>query len=100
MEKLSDELIARLVSSALAARGKAYAPYSRFAVGAAVLAASGEIYCGANVENASYPAGICAERNAIFHAVAMGERRLSAPCAAGRRERNSAPASPAESAGR
>ena len=86
MEKLSDELIARLVSSALAARGKAYAPYSRFAVGAAVLAASGEIYCGANVENASYPAGICAERNAIFHAVAMGERRLSAIALCGGKE--------------
>ena len=86
MEKLSDELIARLVSSALAARGKAYAPYSRFAVGAAVLATSGEIYSGANVENASYPAGICAERNAIFHAVAMGERRLSAIALCGGKE--------------
>ena len=86
MEKLSDDLIARLVSSALAARGKAYAPYSRFAVGAAVLAASGEIYCGANVENASYPAGICAERNAIFHAVATGERRLSAIALCGGKE--------------
>ena len=86
MEKLSDDMIARLVSSALAARGKAYAPYSRFAVGAAVLAASGEIYCGANVENASYPAGICAERNAIFHAAAMGERRLSAIALCGGKE--------------
>ena len=86
MEKLSDELIARLVSSALAARSKAYAPYSRFAVGAAVLAASGEIYSGANVENASYPAGICAERNAIFHAVAAGERRLSAIALCGGKE--------------
>ena len=78
MEKLSDELIARLVSSALAARGKAYAPYSRFAVGAAVLAASGEIYCGANVENASYPAGICAERSAISAAISAGETEFSA----------------------
>ena len=86
MEKLSDDLIARLVSSALAARSKAYAPYSRFAVGAAVLAASGEIYCGANVENASYPAGICAERNAIAHAVASGERRLAAIAICGGRD--------------
>ena len=86
MEKISDELAARLVSCALEARGKAYAPYSRFTVGAAVLAASGKIYTGANVENASYPAGICAERNAIFHAVAMGERRLSAIALCGGKE--------------
>jgi cytidine deaminase len=83
---ISDELAARLVTRALSAREKAYAPYSRFTVGAAVLAASGEIYCGANVENASYPAGICAERSAIFHAVAMGERRLSAIALCGGKE--------------
>ena len=75
---MDNETIGRLVVCALEMVPRAYAPYSRFQVGAAVLAESGKIYGGANVENASYPAGVCAERNAIAHAVASGERRLAA----------------------
>lgn len=55
-----------------------YAPYSNYNVSAAVLMSSGRIYTGVNVENASYPAGICAERNAIFHAVNCGEDTIVA----------------------
>ena len=57
---------------------KSYAPYSGFHVSAALLMDSGKIYTGVNVENASYPAGICAERNAIFHAVGLGEKKIIA----------------------
>ena len=75
---MDNETIGRLVALALEMGPRAYAAYSRFQVGAAVLVESGKMYGGANVENASYPAGICAERNAISHAVASGERRLAA----------------------
>ncbi len=55
-----------------------YAPYSKFNVSAAVLADSGKIYTGVNAENAAYPATMCAERSAIFHAVSCGERSFTA----------------------
>ena len=67
-----------LIRRALAQQKEAYAPYSGYHVAAAVLTGSGTVYTGVNVENASYPAGICAERNAIFHAAACGERKITA----------------------
>jgi len=70
--------IEKLVALARAARRQAYAPYSHYRVGAAVLAKSGKMYAGCNVENAAYPSGLCAERVAIFKAVSEGERRLVA----------------------
>ncbi len=69
-----DELILR----AQEARQHAYAPYSNYAVGAALLTASGGIFQGVNVENAAYPTGICAERSAVFAAVSKGERSFRA----------------------
>jgi cytidine deaminase len=68
----------RLVEEATEARQNAYAPYSRFLVGAALLGRSGRVYRGVNVENASYPMGTCAERTAIFTAVSEGEREFEA----------------------
>ena len=67
-----------LIATAKEYRERAYVPYSNFKVGAAVLAKSGKIYGGCNIENASYPVTNCAERTAIFKAVSEGERELEA----------------------
>lgn len=76
--EIKEEMLGRLIESAQAVRHWAYAPYSHYQVGAALLTASGKIYDGVNVENAAYPSGICAERTAIFKAVSEGEREFIA----------------------
>lgn len=67
-----------LIETALNMRKWAYAPYSHYAVGAALLTASGKVYEGVNIENAAYPTTMCAERVAIFKAVSEGEREFTA----------------------
>jgi len=67
-----------LIEAALSARAHAYAPYSKYQVGAAVLGKSGRVYPGCNVENASYGLSVCAERVAIFRAIAEGEPEITA----------------------
>jgi cytidine deaminase len=76
--KLSKDQRENLVSLAQKVRVHSYAPYSNYAVGAALLADSGEYYDGTNVENAAYPTSMCAERTAIFKAVSNGERKIKA----------------------
>ena len=73
---LTPEQQAMLIGSALNVRNWAYAPYSHYAVGAALLTSSGKVYEGVNVENAAYSATVCAERVAIFKAVSEGEREF------------------------
>ncbi|WDR06786.1 cytidine deaminase [Devosia rhodophyticola] len=67
-----------LFAAAEAVRAKAYAPYSGFSVGAAILADDGQIYAGCNIENAAYPQGNCAEASAIAAMIAGGARRIKA----------------------
>lgn len=75
-----------LIEQAIEAMGYAYAPYSGFQVGAALLARNGEIYQGCNVENAAYSPGNCAERTAFFKAVSTGIRSFDAICIVGGKE--------------
>jgi cytidine deaminase len=84
---LSPELQARLLETARAARAQAYAPYSNFLVGAAVLDEQGRIHGGCNVENAAYPQGVCAEAGALSAMVLAGGRRALAAAVVGAGER-------------
>lgn len=80
-----------LIQKAKEARELAYAPYSNFSVGAAVLTSSGNVYTGCNIENAAYPATCCAERTAIFSAIANGEQQFSALAVAANTEKPVSP---------
>lgn len=75
---MNDKNLKMLVLKAYEGRKKAYVPYSKFKVGAAVLGEDGKIYTGCNIENASYGATNCAERTAIFKAVSEGNRIIEA----------------------
>lgn len=77
------EMKEKLIQAVLGARKSAYAPYSHYQVGAALLTEDGEIVTGCNVENASYGAACCAERTAVFKAVSEGKKRFRAIAIAG-----------------
>lgn len=78
ISSISQDLIERMRDQASDAMMNAYCPYSHFKVGAAVLGTSGRVYSGCNVENISLGLTICAERNAVFQAIAAGEKELLA----------------------
>ncbi|MBC7916583.1 MAG: cytidine deaminase [Rhodoferax sp.] len=78
LSHLSEDLQAKLLQAARAALSKAYAPYSKFRVGAAILDDQGRIHAGCNVENAAYPEGVCAEGGALSAMVLAGSTRAKA----------------------
>ena len=80
---MDESILNALVDAARAARTQAYAPYSKFAVGAAVLDDTGRIHAGCNVENAAYPQGVCAEATALVHMVMAGGRKVRAVAVVG-----------------
>lgn len=88
---METEDIRFLLRMAEEGRKRSYAPYSHFPVGCALLGKSGKVYTGCNVENVSYPATLCAERNAIGSGIAAGEREFSAIAIIGSRESNTMP---------
>ena len=83
---VTEEMKARLVKEAFKARQGSYSPYSRFQVGAALMTADGQIFTGANIENASYGATICAERTAAVKAAFSGARSFVAIAVVGSQE--------------
>lgn len=82
----------KLIQEAIKARSKSYCPYSGFSVGAALLADDGNIYTGANIENASYGATVCAERTAIFNSIINGAKSIVAIAVSGGRKEDEYPA--------
>ena len=74
----------QLIAQAIASMDMAYAPYSQFQVGAALLDENGQLHCGVNVENAAYPQGSCAEAGAIARMVQQGGRKITKIAVAGR----------------
>lgn len=91
MKKLTDNQIQKLLKVAGESRAKAYAPYSKFKVGAALLTESGKVFGGCNVENTSYGLTICAERNAFANAVLNGRKKFKALLIFSGTEENAAP---------
>lgn len=83
-----------LLDRAIAARERAYAPYSQYKVGAALLTEEGKIYTGCNIENASYSVTLCAERSAFAAAVSAGEKKFKAIAVAGGKGTSPDPAAP------
>ena len=83
MSAKRSKAVERLIETAIQAQKRAYCPYSRYPVGAAVLTETGRVFAGCNVENASYGLAMCAERVAIYHAIAGGHDAIRAVCVVG-----------------
>ncbi len=86
MSSLNKKTIEKLLEKANSVRRYSYAPYSGFSVGAALLCSDGTIYTGVNVENSSYPAGICAERTAFAKAISENQMSFTAIAIVGEKE--------------